>query len=353
MSSLYGEKLKITVFGQSHSKGIGVVIDGFPAGVQIDTETLKTFMARRAPGRIYTTPRKESDKVEFLSGLNEKGLTCGAPITAFIENTNQNSSDYDNVKICPRPSHSDLVSLLKHGDGADIRGGGQFSGRLTAPICVAGGIAKQVLSGLGVTIGAHIYKIGSVIDDEYSKTDEEISQNLPDFPSINPERASKMQDQILSAIKEGDSVGAVIECKITGLPVGLGEPMFDGVESKLAKIMFSIPAVKGFEIGAGFSVADRKGSENNDQIIVSEGKIATETNNDGGVNGGITNGMPVIFKVAFKPTPSIAKPQKTVNMETLEEETLEIKGRHDPCVAIRAVPVVEAAAAIAILDMFL
>lgn len=354
MSSLYGENLKITVFGQSHSQAIGVVIDGFPAGVKIDELELQKFMDRRAPGRLYTTPRKEKDEVKFLSGLNEKGLTCGAPIVAIIENTNVKSKDYDNIKLCPRPSHSDLVSMLKHGEGADIRGGGQFSGRLTAPICIAGGIAIQVLNGLGVKVGAHIYKIGKAVDDNYSTTSQEIPINLPDFPSLNPESASKMQDELLSAIEEGDSVGAVIECKITGVPVGLGEPMFDGVESRLAKILFGIPAVKGFEIGAGFSVADKKGSENNDQIVLDdENKIVTETNNDGGVNGGITNGMPIVFKVAFKPTPSISKPQKSVNLKTMQEETLEIKGRHDPCVAIRAVPVVEAAAAIAILDMYI
>lgn len=353
MSSLYGDNLKVTIFGQSHSAAIGVVIDGFPAGVKIDEEKLSAFMARRAPGRIYTTPRKEKDEVEFLSGLNENGLTCGAPIAAIIRNTNVKSGDYEKIKTLPRPSHSDLVSFFKHGEGADFRGGGQFSGRLTAPICVAGALAMNVLEALGIKIGAHIYKIRKVTDSEYSKTDDDIQVNLPSFPAIDPEQASKMQDEILSAVKEGDSVGAVIECKITGLPTGLGEPMFDGVESKLAKIMFGIPAVKGFEIGAGFGVADKKGSENNDAISVEEGKIVTETNNDGGVNGGITNGMPIVFKVAFKPTPSIAKQQKTVNLNTMKEETLKIEGRHDPCVAIRAVPVVEAAAAIALLDMLL
>ena len=353
MSSLYGEKVKITVFGQSHSESIGVVIDGFPSGVKIDTEHLKEFMQRRAPGRIYTTPRKEADEVEFISGLNEKGLTCGAPITALIKNTNKKSADYDNIKIRPRPSHSDLVSMLKNGEGCDIRGGGQFSGRLTAPICVAGALCLKVLESLGVKIGAHVYKLGDHVDDGYSATNDIIDINLPDFPALNPEKASKMQDELLNASKEGDSIGAVVECKVVGLPVGLGDPMFDGVESRLAKMLFGIPAVKGVEVGAGFEVAKRKGSENNDAIIVRDGKIVTETNNDGGINGGITNGMPVIFRVAFKPTPSIAKPQKTVNVNTMQEEMLEIKGRHDPCVALRAVPVVEAAAAIAFLDMLL
>ncbi|MBE7089865.1 MAG: chorismate synthase [Clostridiales bacterium] len=353
MSWTIGEKLKITVFGQSHSEAIGVVIDGFPSGVTVNVDKLESFMKRRAPGQAFSTPRKEADKVEFLSGLNVDGKTCGSPIVAIIRNTNVQSKDYDNIKLLPRPSHSDLVSLLKFGEGRDIRGGGQFSGRLTAPLCIAGALCLDLLESKGVKIGAHIYSVGNSFDLPYDKVDEIIPNNQVDFPAIDKNQSAKMQEEILSVMKEGDSIGASIECKIVGVPATIGEPMFDGIENCLAKAMFGIPAVKGFEVGAGFDVCKKKGSENNDELTVKEGKITTVTNNDGGINGGITNGMPITFRVAIKPTPSIAKAQQSVNVESMEEETLEIRGRHDPCIAVRAVPVVEAVSAIVFANLLI
>lgn len=353
MSWTFGNKLKITVFGQSHSEAIGVVIDGFPAGIKVDKEKLSSFMARRAPGQNFSTPRKERDSVEFMAGLNEQGLTCGSPILAVIKNLNVQSKDYENIRICPRPSHSDLVSLIKFGEGRDIRGGGQFSGRLTAPLCIAGALCLDLLAQKGIKIGAHILSVGNASDIRYSLVDNEIAKNLDFFPAIDENGANGMIAEIESARADGDSVGASIECKIVGLPAGLGEPMFDGIENVLAKAMFAIPAVKGFEVGAGFEVTTRRGSENNDTLMVKDGKIQTVTNNDGGINGGITNGMPIVFKVAIKPTPSISKPQNSVNVNTMEPQVLEIRGRHDPCIAVRAVPVVEAVSAIVFADMLI
>ena len=353
MSVMYGNKLKISIFGQSHSEEIGVIIDGLPAGIKIDREFLKSFMSRRAPGQAFSTPRKEADEIEFVSGLNERDETCGTSICAVIKNTNVKSSDYSNLEKCPRPSHSDLTAYFKYGEKRDVRGGGQFSGRLTAPMCIAGGIALSLLKQKGINIGAHILKIGNIVDERYSFVDENINENQSDFPVINKAVAELMKEKIIETSKLLDSIGGEIECKITGMPVAIGGPLFDGVENNLAKIMFAIPGVKGFEIGAGFSVSDKTGSQNNDLLTVKNGKIVTITNNDGGINGGITNGMPIVFKIALKPTPSIGKPQQTINLETLKEEIIEIKGRHDPCIAVRAVPVVEACSAIAILDMML
>lgn len=353
MSSSYGNKLKVQVFGQSHSPAIGVVIDGFPSGMKVDMDFLSSFMARRAPGQALSTTRKEADEVEFLSGLNENGETCGAPICAVIKNTNVRSKDYSNLAITPRPSHSDYTSLIKYGDSRDIRGGGQFSGRLTAPLCIAGALCLQYLSSKGVKIGAHISSVLNVLDDAYDLVNDEIPNNVSDFSCINGEKAKQMKSVIEEARMNCDSVGGTVEAKVVGVSEGLGDPMFDGVENKLAQMMFAIPAVKGFEIGAGFDVAKRCGSENNDPLCVVDGKVKTVTNNAGGINGGITNSMPIVFKVAFKPTPSIAKPQQSVNLMTMQEETLKIVGRHDPCIVVRAVPVVEACTAIAILDLMI
>lgn len=353
MSNTYGNKLKITVFGQSHSPAIGVVIDGFPSGVKVDKEFIASFMARRAPGQNLTTPRIEKDAPKFISGLNADGVTCGAPICAIIENTNVRSGDYSNIALTPRPSHSDYTSLLKYGESRDLRGGGQFSGRLTAPLCIAGALALLYLKDRGIKIGAHLSSVGGKKDDFYDLVDDIIPDNTNGFPAINLEKAKLMQTEIQSARADGDSVGSTVECKITGVPSGLGEPMFDGMENRLAQMMFAIPAVKGFEVGSGFCVSEKRGSENNDALTVSEGRVKTVTNNSGGINGGITNGMPIVFKVAFKPTPSISKPQRSVNLQTLTEQTLEIRGRHDPCIGVRAVPVVEACSALVILDSIL
>ncbi len=351
MSATIGNNIKITLFGQSHSTAIGAVIDGLPAGIAIDMEYIAQFMARRAPGQFLSTPRKEADKVNVIAGLNDKGLTCGSALAFTIENTNVKSSDYDNLKFLPRPSHSDYTSFIKNGEGQDLRGGGQFSGRLTAPICVVGAICKSLLEKQGIFINAHLLKVGKAEDKKYNDLDNSVEKNIESFPVLTEKAKTEMITEITSAMQDKDSIGGIIECKVTNMPRGVGEPTFDSIESDLAKILFSVPAVKGFEIGAGFSVASKRGSENNDEFILKDGCVATKTNNDGGVNGGISNGMPIVFKVAMKPTPSIAKEQNSVNLKTLKEEKISVVGRHDPCIAIRAVPVIEACAAIVMYDM--
>ncbi|MBR5262441.1 MAG: chorismate synthase [Clostridia bacterium] len=352
MSCSFGEKIKMTIFGQSHSEAIGVVIDGIPAGIELNFEKIDRFMSRRAPGKnAYSTTRKEADKPEILSGIVD-GITCGAPICAVIRNTNQHSKDYSSLKIRPRPSHSDYPAFVKHNGFNDIRGGGNFSGRMTAPMCFADAVAMQILESRGIRIGAHIEKIAGVCDTRFNPVSPELEAlDGKEFPLINDSVRDTMLEKIEAARLDGDSVGGVIECAVTGLPVGIGEPMFDGVENALTRAVFAVPAIKGIEFGNGFDCADLRGSENNDSFTVTDGRIATSTNNHGGILGGLTSGMPLVFRVAVKPTPSIAKPQITVNLETGEPEQLVIEGRHDPCIVPRAVPCIEAAAAIAILDM--
>ncbi|MBR5236897.1 MAG: chorismate synthase [Clostridia bacterium] len=356
MASEYGKNLKVSVFGQSHGKAIGVNIDGLPAGETIDEEKLYRFIQRRAPGQNKTsTARKEKDKPVFLSGF-EHGKTCGFPLCAIIENADMHSSDYESLKNKPRPGHADYTAYVKYGGTADMRGGGHFSGRLTAPLCIAGGIALQILEKHGIYIGAHVLSIADKQDDAFPlKPQKELFETIAkkDFPAINDAAAKEMEETILAAKAELDSVGGVVECAVTGLPAGLGGVMFDGIEGRLASAIFGIPAVKGVEFGLGFDATKIKGSQNNDAFIINGEKVETETNNCGGILGGISNGMPIVFKTAFKPTPSIAQKQKTVDLEKMENTTVEITGRHDPCVVLRAVPVVEAVAAIVILDMIM
>ena len=353
MSSTYGENLKLSIFGQSHGPAIGMTLDGIPAGLPVDTEKLQTFLNRRAPGQNnWSTPRKEEDAPEFLAGILD-GYTCGAPIAAVIHNKNTRSGDYENLKSCPRPGHADYTAQIKYGGFQDAAGGGHFSGRLTAPLCIAGGLCKQWLEELGIRIGAHILAIGECGDQYFDPMDPEIESVDPDFPVLDPEAGKAMREWIAQARAAGDSVGGIVECAVTGLPAGIGEPMFGGVESKIAQIVYGIPAVKGLEFGIGFDCACVPGSSSNDDFTILDGKIVTETNNAGGILGGITNGMPLIFTTAIKATPSIACAQKSVHLGTLEETELHIKGRHDPCIVPRAVPVVEAAAAIAIYDLLL
>lgn len=355
MSSTYGEILKLSIFGQSHSPAIGMTLDGIPAGLPVDFELLQSFLNRRAPGQNeYSTSRKEADQPEFLSGIVD-GYTCGAPIATIIHNTNTRSGDYKNLKDCPRPGHADYPAQIKYKGYQDVAGGGHFSGRLTAPVCIAGGLCKQWLALKGIRIGGHISVLAGVADepvfmDWLNPNLESISN---EFPVLNPSAGEKMRAEIAKAKSEGDSVGGVIECIITGLPAGLGDPMFDGIESKLAQIIYSIPAVKGIDFGSGFAGSYLRGSENNDAYTIEDGKIKTVTNQAGGILGGITTGMPVVFQAAIKPTPSIAKPQQSVNLEKMENQTLTVQGRHDPCIVHRAVPVIEAAAAIAIFDICL
>lgn len=353
MSSTYGENLKLSIFGQSHGAGIGMVLDGIPAGLPVDMEALTAFLARRAPGQNdYSTPRKEADAPEFLSGLVED-TTCGAPIAAVIRNTNTRSGDYANLKDCPRPGHADYTAQVKYGGRQDAAGGGHFSGRLTAPICIAGGLCKQWLDNKGIHISAHIAMIGGVWDQLFDPVYPEIAFVLAPFPTLDEARGAEMRRRIAEAKAAQDSVGGIVECAVTGLPAGLGGPLFGGIEGKLAQMLYGVPAVKGVEFGAGFRVAEMTGSEGNDPFRVEDGKIITATNNCGGILGGITDGMPLIFRAAFKPTPSIGKQQQSVSLSKMENRTLEVKGRHDPCIVPRAVPVVEAAAAIALMDRLL
>lgn len=349
MSSTYGEHLKLSIFGQSHAPAIGMTLDGVPAGQAIDLDELQRFLDRRAPGRAeYATPRKEADRPEFLSGL-VGNVTCGAPLAAIIRNTNTRSGDYSNLAVVPRPGHADYTAAVKYGGAQDAAGGGHFSGRLTAPLCIAGGVCLQLLRREGIEIISRIAAIAGVEDlGELTASTAEKK-----FPVVDDAQGTKMREAIAAAKAEGDSVGGIIEVAAFGLPVGLGDPMFGGMENRIAAIVFGIPAVKGVEFGEGFGAARLRGSENNDGFCVRDGKIGTITNHCGGILGGITNGMPLRFRAAVKPTPSIFRPQRSVNLETMEETTLQIQGRHDPCIVPRAVPVMEAAAAIAIYDALL
>ncbi len=327
MASTFGHNVKISIFGQSHSAAIGVVIDGLPAGIALDEEKLQKFLDRRAPGKSrYSTARKEADRPEFLSGLVD-GVTCGVPLAAVIRNTNTRSADYDNIRDIPRPGHADYTAHVKYNGFEDVSGGGHFSGRLTAPLCVAGGIILQILEKKGITISASILEIGGSRRDPFGKIEE--------------------------ARQAGDSVGGIIECIADGLPSGIGEPMFDGLENRIAQAVFAIPAVKGIEFGRGFEAARLRGSENNDPFYYDGVRVRTRTNNHGGILGGISSGMPVVLRVAIKPTPSIARSQESIRYSRKEDAVLEVRGRHDPCIVPRAVPCVEAACAIAIYDLMI
>lgn len=353
MSSTYGENLKLSIFGQSHGPAIGMVLDGIPAGLPVDMESLAVFLRRRAPGQnAYSTPRKEADAPGFLAGIAE-GFTCGAPIAAEIRNTNTRSGDYDNLRDCPRPGHADYTAQIKYGGFQDAAGGGHFSGRLTAPLCIAGGLCKQWLETKGIHIAAHIAAIGGISDASFDPVHPDLDAVHRDFPVLDEVKGHSMREKIEEARVACDSVGGIVECAVTGLPAGLGEPMFGGMEGRLALILYGIPAVKGVEFGSGFGVAQMLGSENNDPFRVENGKVVTETNHCGGILGGITNGMPLLFRAAFKPTPSVSLPQKSVSLSAMENRELQVTGRHDPCIVPRAVPVVEAAAAIALMDILL
>ena len=349
MSSTYGENLRLTIFGQSHSPAIGVTIEGIPAGEKVDLDALQRFLNRRAPGKnAWSTPRKEADTPEILSGL-VNGCTCGAPLTAIIRNTNTRPQDYETLALTPRPGHADYTAEVKYGGYQDRAGGGHFSGRLTAPLCIAGGICLQLLAREGIAVVSRIASIAGVCDEGalLSSTAEK------DFPVVSGACGEKMRAAIAQAREAGDSVGGVVECAVLGAPAGLGDPMFGGMENRIAAALFGIPAVKGVEFGAGFGASKLRGSENNDAFTVENGKIVTETNHCGGILGGITDGMPIMFRAAFKPTPSIARAQQSVNLQSVTREKLAITGRHDPCIVPRAVPCVEAAAAVAVYDALL
>ncbi len=331
MSNSFGSRYRFTIFGQSHAPAIGVTVEGLPAGFAPDMEALGAFLARRAPGRgAWSTTRREADAPEFIAGLVD-GHTCGAPVTAIIRNTDARSADYDELRRVPRPGHADYTAFVKYGPGRDVAGGGQFSGRLTAPLCIAGGLALQLLAKEGVTVHARVASIGGETD---------------------PAAMERLLAEVKAA---GDSVGGVIECVCANVPAGLGEPMFGGMENRISQALFAIPAAKGVEFGAGFAVGHMRGSENNDPFYFDgeNGAVRTRTNHHGGILGGITSGMPLVFRAAFKPTPSIAIEQDSVDLERGENVKLTVRGRHDPCIVPRAVPCVEAAAAAALYDALL
>ncbi len=351
MASSFGENIKLSIFGTSHGPSIGMTLEGIPAGLPVDFDKLQAFLNRRAPGQNpWSTSRKEADVPVFESGISG-GFTTGETITATIANTNVRKSDYDELKYIPRPGHADFAAWMKYGLDFDMSGGGPFSGRMTAPMCIAGGLCKQWLENKGIRIYAHIESLGTVNDEYLDPVHPQVEKIYKDFPVINPDSKAQMLSVLSYAKETMDSVGGVIACAILGLPAGVGEPMFGGVEGRIATAVYGIPAVKGVEFGDTQAMATLYGSWVNDAYTVENGAIRTATNNCGGILGGITNGMPVIFRAVVKPTPSIGKPQKSVNMKTMEEVTIQIKGRHDPCIVPRAVPVVEAAAAIAIYDL--
>lgn len=357
MSSTWGKNIELSIFGESHGNGIGIVINGLPAGEKIDMDRLLVQMARRAPGNDKAaTPRKESDLPEILSGMLDD-TTTGAPLCAVIRNTNTRSQDYGNLLTSPRPSHADYTGHMRYNGFNDVRGGGHFSGRLTAPLVFAGAVARQILERQGVKIAAHIASVGTVNDKPFNPTDipNELLERLSSekFCVIDKTAEASMRELIESCRMSQDSIGGVVECAVVGVPVGIGSPMFGGVENVIASIVFGVPAVKGIEFGSGFDGSKYKGSENNDPFFYDGDIVKTETNNHGGILGGITSGMPIIFRAAVKPTASISQNQNTVNLETHENTELEIKGRHDPCIVVRAVPVIESAAAVAVLDLMM
>lgn len=349
MSSTFGENLKLSIFGQSHGPAIGMVLDGIPAGLPVDLEQLQAFLNRRAPGQgDWSTPRKEEDSHEFLGGLLD-GFTCGAPLAAVIRNKNTRSGDYDNLKDCPRPGHADYTAQIKYGGFQDAAGGGHFSGRLTAPLCIAGGLCKQWLEEMGVCIAAHIASIDDVHDSLFDSMVPQLPMVGDPFPVLSEAQGEAMRNRICEAKLQGNSLGGSIECAVTGLPAGIGEPMFGGIESRIAQIIYGIPAVKSLSFGS----VQQTGKENNDEYVLADNTVQTRTNHCGGILGGISNGMPILFTAGIKPTPSISMPQNSISLSQNKETILQVKGRHDPCIVPRAVPVIEAAAAIAIFDLIL
>lgn len=357
MSGMWGNKLKVSIFGESHGAGIGITIDGLPSGFEINMEEVLKEMSRRAPGKSkLSTARKEADLPEILSGYFE-GKTTGTPLCAIIRNSDQHSKDYGKLKDLMRPGHGDYPGNIRYSGFNDYRGGGHFSGRITAPLVFAGAVCKQILESKGISIGAHVKSIGDIEDKSFSEV--ELTKDLLDSLKINElplllkEKEEAMRETVMNARMDLDSVGGTIECTVLGINPGIGNPFFDSVESQLAHLMFSVPAVKGIEFGKGFEMSKLRGSECNDEYYYDGGKVKTYTNNNGGITGGITNGMPILFKVGIKPTPSIAKKQRTIDIAEKKNAELEIQGRHDPCIVQRAIPVIEAATAIGILDLIM
>ena len=350
MKNTYGSSVAITLFGESHGEYIGAVIDGLAPGIEINNEYIEQMLTLRRPDGKISTPRKEKDEFKIVSGVLN-GRATGTPITILIPNENVKSADYAQIQSVARPSHADYTAECKYHGFQDSRGGGHFSGRITAALVAAGAICKYALEQKGIYIGTHIKRCAGISDREFSSLAEDISLlNKSTFAVLDEAQGEKMREAILSAAADGDSVGGILETAVTGLPAGVGEPWFDTVEGLLSHAMFSIPAVKGIEFGAGFAIADMRGSEANDTFRLDSGRVVTSGNNNGGINGGITNGMPVIFRTAIKPTPTIFKPQQTVDFKSMTEATTEPRGRHDPAIVHRARIVQDAAAAIVLCD---
>ena len=357
MSGIYGMNIKMAIYGESHGASIGLVIDGVPPGLQLDLEQIEKEMARRAPGKNQlSTQRKESDSFAIQSGFFE-GYTTGTPLCVVIKNSDQHSKDYSILKDKMRPGHADYAGFVRYQGFNDYRGGGHFSGRLTAPLVFMGAVAKQALAQAGILVGAHILQIADIKEENFNPLgidDKKIAELAgKDFAVMDDVIGEKMQAKILEAKAELNSVGGVIEAMVTNVPAGLGAPYFDSVESRLSHALFSVPAVKGVEFGDGFGISAMTGAEANDQLHYADGKVVAETNHNGGITGGITNGMPVIFRVAIKPTPSISREQKTISLQEKCDTTLTIVGRHDPCIVQRAVPVIEAVTAWTMWDLLL
>lgn len=351
----WGNKIRLTVFGESHGPAVGAVLEGLPAGGEIDMEEVLAQMARRAPGHDRSsTPREESDEPRVLSGL-WNGRITGAPLCAVIANADTRSSDYGEIPNIPRPGHADYTAYVRYHGFQDVRGGGRFSGRLTAPLVFAGAVCRQILKRRGVTVGAHVLSVHGVKDVPFDPVHlpaallEDLSSRY--FPTLGPDTERAMRAEIEAARRNLDSVGGVAECAAVGLPAGFGGPLSEGAESVLSSLLFAIPACKGVEFGAGFAAADLFGSENNDPFYYDGGMVRTRTNRAGGILGGITTGMPLVFRAAFKPTPSIGREQDSVDLAEKKNAKLTVRGRHDPCIVPRAVPAVEAAAAVALLDL--
>ncbi|MBP3655842.1 MAG: chorismate synthase [Clostridia bacterium] len=355
MRANFGTQYRLTIFGESHGEAIGVVIDGVPAGTPIDEQAIARDMARRAPGSDpAATSRKEPDAVRIMSGVMD-GRATGAPICGMIMNTNTRSGDYAQLRTRMRPGHADYAGHVKYSGYNDPRGGGHFSGRLTAPLVFAGSVARQMLAARGITIGAHIAQIAGcsdrALDPVHMDAQTLLALQESRFPLLDPSLEGEMRARIAAAKAEGDSVGGVIECAAVGVPAGIGSPFFGSVESVVSQLAFSVPAVKAVAFGDGMDIAALRGSEANDPMRMTDGGVSCTSNHNGGVTGGITNGMPVVFRAAIKPTPSIAREQQTINLETGENTTLSVTGRHDPCIVLRAVPVIESVLAIALCEL--
>ena len=351
MKNTFGNSLTITLFGESHGEYIGAVLDGLAPGIEINREYIENMLTLRRPQGKISTPRSEKDQFKIVSGM-VNGKATGTPLTILIPNENTQSGDYVEMETIARPSHADFTAECKYHGFQDSRGGGHFSGRITAALVAAGAICKYALEQKGIFIGTHIKKCGGISDNDFTDYETEIKTlNQTAFAVLSQEKGEEMKNSILQAAQDGDSVGGILETAIIGMPQGVGEPWFDSIESQLSHILFSIPAVKGVEFGIGFSIADMKGSGANDQIKIENNKAITTTNHNGGINGGITNGMPIIFRTAIKPTPTIFKEQNTIDFKNMTETVLKPKGRHDPAIIHRARIVQDAAAAITLCDM--